>query len=434
MTGPRADRGPLTVAILLLAGTAALIALTTPWGISAGLHPLPAGHDFPAGYLARSHAYHAQTRPLVYGRLAAGLLIAGVLGLTRAGAAIVARLGGRRRWRQAVAGTAALVALTQLSAVPFDARLEAIDHGAGLSLASWPVWAGQQAEGIAVSALVAALVALVFYALAGRLPRTWWAWAAAGGAALVVLGSLLVPITVERLTTRVRVLPASPLEASLLALAHRDGVALRHILVSTGTAPSTLENAYTEGIGPTRRIVLYGTFLAHASPAEVRVVFAHELGHVHNNDVWHGTAEGALAVAAAICCAPALLRSRLAARAGSSGPADPRGVGLALLVISVVTLLSLPVQDLVSRRIEARADLSALTLTRDPLAFVREEVRIDRVDLISPDPPAAVQIFFGTHPTPVQRLAFARRWAAEHHLPVPPALTGRSAGGSGSAR
>jgi STE24 endopeptidase len=63
-----------------------------------------------------------------------------------------------------------------------------------------------------------------------------------------------------------------------------------------------------------------------------------------------------------------------------------------------------------SRQVEARADLHALDLTRDPGSFVDMQRRLATTNLSDPDPPAAWHWFFGSHPTTAQRVAFARTW------------------------
>jgi STE24 endopeptidase len=97
-------------------------------------------------------------------------------------------------------------------------------------------------------------------------------------------------------------------------------------------------------------------------------------------------------------------------RAGAESPGDPRVVPLVLFLVAAGTLVGTPVQNLVSRQIEARADLHALDLTRDPEAFVRMQQRLATMNLSDPDPPAAWQWFFGSHPTAAQRIAFAADW------------------------
>jgi STE24 endopeptidase len=76
----------------------------------------------------------------------------------------------------------------------------------------------------------------------------------------------------------------------------------------------------------------------------------------------------------------------------------------------VGTLVSTPLQNLVSRHVEARADVHALDLTADPEAFVAMQRGLAETNLSDPDPPAAWQWFFGSHPTVAERVAMAQDW------------------------
>ena len=101
-------------------------------------------------------------------------------------------------------------------------------------------------------------------------------------------------------------------------------------------------------------------------------------------------------------------------RAGVSGPGDGRVVGLLLFLLALGTLVSAPVQNLVSRHIEARADRHALDLTEDPVSFVAVQRQLGVTNLNDPDPPAVWQWAFGSHPTVPQRIAFAEDWTKVH--------------------
>ena len=86
------------------------------------------------------------------------------------------------------------------------------------------------------------------------------------------------------------------------------------------------------------------------------------------------------------------------------------------LVLAVASpspaLVATPVQSLVSRRIEARADVHALDLTRDPDTFVAMQRRLALTNLLRPRPAAGgATVWFATHPTAPQRIALARSWA-----------------------
>jgi STE24 endopeptidase len=66
------------------------------------------------------------------------------------------------------------------------------------------------------------------------------------------------------------------------------------------------------------------------------------------------------------------------------------------------------VQNLISRRIEARADQHALRLTHDPATFAAMQLRLAEVNFADPHPPRIEYLLFATHPDTVERLAAAR--------------------------
>ena len=57
---------------------------------------------------------------------------------------------------------------------------------------------------------------------------------------------------------------------------------------------TTAANAYVTGLGRTKRVVLFDTLIQDFTPAETRLVIAHELGHVRHRDVPHGLLWAAL--------------------------------------------------------------------------------------------------------------------------------------------
>jgi STE24 endopeptidase len=170
--------------------------------------------------------------------------------------------------------------------------------------------------------------------------------------------------------------------------------------------------------------------LTSASPAEVELVVAHELGHAKSNDVGRFTLVGALSSAIAVMLLALMLRwAPLLNRAGikpTSNPlADPRSVALVLALIASMTLLAQPVTSLLSRNIEARADVHALNLTRDPQTFVAMQRTLSISNLSDPKPAKLIFWLFSNHPTPPQRIAIARAFARLKHDVVPLALSNR---------
>jgi STE24 endopeptidase len=417
-----ARRLALLGALVLGAAVAVVIVVATPWH----LLPTPPGGRtavdpaavFTPAQISRAESFASALRPASLASLLLGLLVAGLFGLTRAGAIItraVARpLGGGWAW-QVLLGSIALLVLGRLVTLPLSAYGEMVRHRYGLSTRGWGLWARDVATSTAINAGLTALTLLGIVWLGRRAPRTWWAWAAGGAAALVVIGSFLYPLVVEPAFNRFESMPASALRSDLLDLAERNGTPVEDVLVADASRRTTALNAYVSGFGSTRRIVVYDTLLDQLPDDEVESIVAHELGHVSADDVLTGTLIGALGAAAGVALLGWLLGSApLLRRAGADAAGDPRAVGLVLFLVALGTLLSTPVQDGVSRQIEARADLHALDLTEDPAAFADVQRTLGVANLSDPDPPALWQWFFGTHPTTAQRVAFAGDWAALH--------------------
>lgn len=416
--GRAGARAALVVAVALFAALAVVIAVRTPWTVlptPAGGHvPVPADAGLPADQVTRAEAFAAALRPASLANLVLSLAVAAALGLTRLGArlvrAVARPLGGGWGW-QVLLGVAALTAIAGLVTLPLSAYGEVVQHRYGLSTSSWSLWLRDVAVGAGISAAINAVALLVLFWLVRRLPRWWWAWAAAGAAALVVAGSFLWPVLIEPAFNRFTPMPPSPLRTELFALAERNGTPVRDVLVSDASRRTTALNAYVSGIGTTRRIVVYDTTLTRLPENEIVSIAAHELGHVKNDDVLTGTVTGALGAAAGVAGLGWLLSwAPLLRRAGAGSPGDPRALPLVLFLVAAGSLLATPAQNLVSRHIEARADLDALDLTGDPQAFIAMQQRLAGTNLAEPDPPAAWQWFFGSHPTARQRVGMAEDW------------------------
>ena len=423
------NRPALVLTFVLLAiALLGAVAVWTPW-TTLPLHGVAAvradpSRDFTAAQMARENAYHAAVRPPAYVSLALGMVVAIVLGLTPLGARIVSAvaspLGGGWGWR-VLLGTIALTAIGRLAVLPFDARAESVQRRFGLSTRTWASWGVDVAKGYVVGLVVTLLVLFGVVALARWSPHWWWSFGAVLGALLVVAISFAYPAVVEPVFNKFTSMPAGPLRTSLLSMAAHDGVPARDVLVADASRRTNSLNAYVSGFGATRRIVVYDTLLKDAKPDEVRLIVAHELGHAKAGDVLWGTVVGALGVGLAVCGLALLLRWRwLLGRGGVDGPGDARAVALLLALLALISFASGPGQNLISRRIEARADLHSLNLTREPDQFVAMQRRLATVNLSDLDPSPLVFGMFSTHPTAPQRIALARTWAEVHHVPVPP--------------
>ncbi|MGH3239497.1 MAG: M48 family metallopeptidase [Spirillospora sp.] len=423
----------------LFAAVAVVLALTTPWNPLPGhvpggrVEPGPA-LDFSPSEIARSKAFDSAINPPAYTGLVVGLVVILALGFTPLGARFIGWVTARtpRRLLRIIVATVALTTLLRVAGLPFDIWSESVLRRYGLSTQSWPAWFVDQLKSLGVTWVIYTIALLLLYGVVRRFPRYWWTGADTGGFLLVVLVSFIYPIAVEPVFNKFHSLPQGQLRTDLLAMAERDGVPVDDVLVADASRRTTSLNAYVSGFGSTRRIVLYDTLLK-SPPARVESIVAHELGHAKRDDVLYGTLVGALGIAGAMCLLYLLMTSpRLLSRAGvastgpperrSGGAADPRSIALVLALVAAGTQIGAPVQNLVSRRIEARADAHALNLTRDPATFVsmQHELSVRNISDLNPD--AMEYLLWLTHPSGPDRIAMARSWARMHHVQEPPPL------------
>ncbi|HEY7225854.1 MAG TPA: M48 family metallopeptidase [Micromonosporaceae bacterium] len=413
--GPRGWAVASLVALVVVVGVVA--ALRVPWSMPPAPRSdqLEALHSLPTDAVARGRQFSAAVRLTMYVTLGIGLVVALGLGLTPVGARLIETVGrafGGGWVAQVLVGGLVLVAIGELATLPVAAWREAIMRRYGLSTQTWTGWTVDLLKGYAVAAVVGAVTLLGFYGLTRLWPRWWWAAGAAGAGGLMVLFSFVFPVLVEPIFNKFTPMPDGELRTSLIAMADRDGVPVRDVLVADASRRTTALNAYVSGLGPTRRIVVYDTLLREAPPEQVEAVVAHELGHAKRNDVLTGTLIGAFGAAAAVC-ALYLLGSwaGLLRRAHVSSIVEPRALALVVAIATIAGLVSLPLQNLLTRRIEARADAHALELTQDPATVEQMEQRLATTNLADVDPPRWHYLIFASHPSIVERMAEARAYA-----------------------
>lgn len=382
--------------------------LLVPW------HPYPGGSlDLPSAtsvftpaQIERATAYSHVARWLSRGALVVSLVVLCLLGFTRVGRWVTARLPGPWPVR-AVLAVLIVVVIGRLCTLPLDVAYQHEERTYGLSEQGWGPWLRDQGVSTLVTVVATALAVLALLACTRRWRRSWPIVAGVVLAVLVVLGSFVYPVLVEPLFNHFRSLPDGPLRTQVMALADKEGVHVDDVLVADASRRTTTLNAYVTGFGSTRRVVLYDTLLDAADRREVLSVVAHELGHAKHDDVAIGTGLGAAGAFVGVGLLGLLAGRRHA------GLTDPRAVPLLLALFALGAAVATPVENVISRQIETRADVEALRTTRDLDAFVEIQRALDVRSLTDPTPPAFSQWWFGSHPTSLQRIAVAHRLLGE---------------------
>ena len=302
------------------------------------------------------------------------------------------------------------IALTlAVAGLPLGAVAQSRARDVGLSTQTFASWLGDQARSAGIAALLAALGGAATVALVRDLDRRFWI----GGTVLVVAGAVvfiwLAPVLLAPIFNRFEPLPDGRTRSEVLALADRAGVNVGQVYRVDASRRSTALNAYVDGIGTTKRVVIYDNALRELRPGELNSVVAHELAHVKGDDILRGLAFVALVAPLGVLFVQ--LSAQVLTRRSGDDIRTPAGLpALALSAAAVALVLGIPGNQL-SRAVESRADAFALELTREPGAFVDLQKRLAITNVADPSPPGFLQFVFGTHPTTMQRIGAAVTYA-----------------------
>jgi STE24 endopeptidase len=405
----------LGLAVTVVAGVAFAVvaAIVVPWHWLPGgqVRAVPASQVFTPAEIARGEHVSGLLRHAAWANLVVSLLVAGLLGFTPLGSRLVARIPGRW-WAKVVLGCLGVTVVGAIASLPLDWSAQRVELAEGLSRQSWAGWFGDRGLDALIGWVFATVGLLVVIGLARLAPRTWPLWGALAAATLAMVGSFVYPVVVEPLFNHFTPMEAGPLRTDILVLAAREHVHVDDVLVADASRRTTTLNAYVSGFGSTRRVVVYDNLLNGLPQSQVEVVVAHELGHARYDDVLTGTVLGALGTAAGIGLLGILIGgSGLFRRSEFDGLGDPRSVPLLLALVVVGSLLASPVQNTISRAIEARADRASLEATGETDTFIAMQKQLALRSLADPTPPVWSQFWFGSHPTTLQRIGMAQEMA-----------------------
>jgi STE24 endopeptidase len=393
-------------------GAEAARRLLSPRG--QAIEPIPVDPEryFSPEEIERGRAYARPQRALGLGRAA--------LDLT-ALAAIVARpprVLQRAATRPLLGGAATAAGLSAalvLPSLPISAHSRRRAMAVGLDTQSWGGWFSDLAKAISIQTVLVAGAGCAVVGLTRARPRGWWLPAAGGSVALGALMAALAPMILEPVFNDFTPLPEGETRSDVLELAARAGVTVSQVYSVDASRRTTAANAYVSGLGPTKRVVLFDTLLDRYSRDQIRLVVAHELGHVRHRDVPRNVAYAAL-VAPGAARAVQRLSWTLSSERGT--PAALPALALAAALVSVPLGL---VGNRLSRALERRADQFSLELAGSPEAFVSFERTIALQNVADLDPPRWVSLVLATHPPTLERIGAAEAFAAATAATADPA-------------
>lgn len=268
----------------------------------------------------------------------------------------------------------------------------------------------QNAIGILLSSILGGLFFLGVYALIRRTGKSWWLWSGGLTALAASATILLSPVLIEPIFNDYKPVPEGPVRTALLEMADEAAIPHDRVLMFDGSRQSNNFTANVSGVLGSARIAISDVALKQASLDEVKAVTGHEIGHYVLGHVWR-----IVFLFAAIAMLGFFLADRLfgrvAALFGSKATiADPEGLPVLLLIVSVLGVLAQPVLNSVTRAGESEADAYSLRTVNLPDALAGALVKT--AEYRYPRPSAFEEIAFYSHPSVERRVRRAMDWKA----------------------
>src|SRR5512139_459706 len=286
-----------------------------------------------------------------------------------------------------------------------------LPHRFGQSNQTLKDWVIDQVKGMAIGAPLGLILLELLYLALRVTGDWWWLWAAGGMLIFTVLLSNLAPVLIAPLFNKFVPLGDEHKELAdrLLALARRANTKVRGVFKSDMSKRTNAANAALTGIGNTRRIVLGDTLINEFSTDEIETVMAHELGHHVHKDIPFLIAFGTLSTTLSLYLA-SLALNWATGYFGFNGPADVAAFPALGLIFGAYGLITMPIDNAVSRWRERMADDYALQSTGKKEAFASAFTRLANQNLGEVDPEKWVVVMFHSHPPLGERITKAHAW------------------------
>jgi len=340
------------------------------------------------------------------------------------------------RWAQGLLFFAALIVVIGLANLPLDLYAHHVSRVYGISVQGWGSWLGDESKSLAVGLVVGTPILLLFNWVVRRWPRRYWLGAWVVSLPLMVLMIFVSPLF-EPIFNHYE--PLSLHHAALVdeleKVVARTGTNIppdRMFLMKAAVKTNGL-NAYVDGIGATKRIVVWDTTAGRIPDDEVMFVFGHESGHYVLNHIPKMLAIGAVGLFFIFWgCArfAAMLAHRFSARwslqaseSGATPLATRTGFVVLLLTLLVAMFVLEPVSNTISRYFEHQADVYGQEAIHGLVPDAQKTAvagfnALGEAWLEDPDPSPIIEFWEYNHPSVKTRANFAAHydpWANGGH-------------------
>jgi STE24 endopeptidase len=372
---------------------------------------------------AKSDAYFEGGYWLILWNALASIGVALLLLFTRASAGMrnLAERMTERRGLQTFLYGLQFIAVTSILTFPLAYWQDFVrEHEFGLSNLTREAWLTEYAIGFAVNLVMTSVFLVALYGIIRRTGEVWWLWATGLTVGFFVFSIAISPVFIAPLFNEYKPMREGPLKEEILAMARANGVPADNVYEFNASKQSKRISANVSGFLGTTRISLNDNLLDRGTPAEVRAVMAHEIGHYVLGHMYEIILTLAVLAAVAfifIDIGFGTLHALFGRLWGVRDFGDTAGLPIIVIMFSLFGLLSTPVTNSITRANEAEADIFGLNTAREPDGFATIALKLAEYRKLDPTP--WEEVVFYTHPSARSRIYMAMQWKAEQSVVTP---------------
>ena len=294
------------------------------------------------------------------------------------------------------------------------------EHKYGLSNQNFWEWMRDQLVGLALVALLGALLVALLFGVVRRLGTNWWVWGSAVMIGFIAFVVFIAPVFISPLFNKYTKLEDPRFKVPILSLARANGIPATEVYEFDASRQSNRVSANVSGFAGTTRISLNDNLLKRCSLAGIESTMGHEMGHYVLNHQAKGLVLNGVVVVIMFAFLNWGLNAGLAQwgeKWGIRGITDLAIVPLAVLLLSAFSFVTTPVDNTITRTMEYEADLYGINASQQPDGEAEVDLMLGEYRKLDPGP--IEEFIFFDHPSGRTRITAAMRWKAEH-LPGAP--------------
>jgi len=280
-----------------------------------------------------------------------------------------------------------------------------LEHYYKLSNQKFAGWIWEKTKGFLVGIVLGVPILLTFYYFLLNYPQTWWFWTATVLFFFSVIIGKIAPQVIFPLFYKFEKLDDEDILTRMKSLAEKGKFALQGIYRFNMSKTTNKANAAFTGFGKSKRIILGDTLLEKFDAEEIEGVFAHEVGHYVHKHIIQGVIIGTISSYLSLYVAH-ILFSKVVLDYEFNGVADLAALPLLSLIITIISLITSPLSNMLSRYNERQADTYAMKNTSNPKAFIEALKKLAETNLSDPSPHPFVEFLFHSHPSIARRVKF----------------------------